>query len=65
MTSYDSITIYNNGDDFIPTFSKDTMVIAGNSGSRQFPLAYIRRPKGISKEDWAVLKEKIQITVLK
>ena len=42
-----------------------TIVIDAYSRNSIFPLAYIKKPKGISLEDWKIIKEKLQISLLK
>jgi hypothetical protein len=63
----DSITIQYNPCSWykIAGISKNTIVIFGNEGNVQFPIAYIKKPKGISLEDWNIIKSKLQITLLK
>jgi uncharacterized protein (TIGR00730 family) len=36
--------------------SVNTMVLWGNEGNKQFPIAYIKKPKGINIKDWQEIK---------
>lgn len=42
-----------------------TIVVDAYSGNCIFPIAYVRKPKGISVKDWETIKEKLHIQLLK
>jgi len=43
----------------------DRISIWGSEGNKIYPIAYIHKPKGISLEDWQVIKSKLEIKLLK
>lgn len=64
----DSIYINKNPSEFDLKYrhiAPTTIVIDAYSGSSIFPIAYIKKPKGIDLEEWNTIKEKLQISLLK
>lgn len=63
----DSITIFKNGCKFgyKSWYKPDTMLIVASEGNKMYPIVYIKKPKSISIEDWNIIKEKLQISLLK
>lgn len=59
----DSISIYKAEDEVFNPGKR--MSIWASEGSRMFPLAYIHKPKGLSLKDWNIIKDKLQIQLLK
>lgn len=59
----DNISIYKGKDD---TFNRhsDRISIWGNKKGKTYPLVYITKPKGLSVENWKIIKEKLQIGIL-
>lgn len=60
----DTISIYKGKDDMFNLHS-DRISIWGNKKGGTFPLVYITKPKGLSLENWEIIKEKLEITLLK
>lgn len=60
----DSISIYKGKDDIFNRYS-DRISIWGNEESKIYPLVYITKPKSVSLKDWNIIKEKLQISLLK
>lgn len=60
----DSISIYKGKDDIFNRYS-DRISIWGNENNKIYPLVYITKPKGLSLKDWQIIKEKLQISLLK
>jgi hypothetical protein len=59
----DTISIYKGKDDMFNLHS-DRISIWGNREGMTFPLVYITKPKSVSVEDWEIIKEKLQISLL-
>lgn len=60
-----SITIFKNGSEFLGSHSRNTIIVTGNTDYSMFPIMYIKKPKAIKEEDWEIIKEKLQISILK
>lgn len=60
----DSISICKGRNDIFNRHS-DRISIWGNENSKMYPLVYITKPKGLSLKDWQIIKEKLQISLLK
>lgn len=60
----DSISIYKGKDDIFNRYS-DRISIWGNEKSKTYPLIYITKPKSMGLKDWNIIKEKLQISLLK
>jgi hypothetical protein len=60
----DNISIHKGKDECFNRHS-DRISIWGSKGSVIFPLVYITKPKSVSIEDWEVIKEKLEINLLK
>jgi len=63
----DSISIIKNGNKYGREywFKKETMIISANEGNKSYPIVYIHRPKNVSLKDWNIIKDKLEITMLK
>lgn len=61
----DSIYIAKGPDKIYNRGNSDRVSIWANEPGVTYPIAYIHKPKGISQEDWDIIKEKLQITLLK
>lgn len=62
----DSISIFKDGSKYGGNwYKKDTMLIVANTGNSYSPITYIHKPKHISAKDWNIIKEKLQISLLK
>lgn len=63
----DSISIIKNGNEYgyEHWFKKETMLVVAEEGNHSYPIAYLHKPKHISKKDWDVIKSKIEIKLLK
>ena len=59
----DCIYIYKGKDDVFNRHS-NRISIWGNKKNTIFPLVYITKPKGLSLENWEIIKEKLQIGIL-
>ncbi len=63
----DNIWIQKKEDSFTKSqgFSPNTVILWANEGVKGYPIAYIKKPKGISVKDWNIIKEKLCISLLK
>jgi hypothetical protein len=61
INAIESISIYIDGSEFHRPFSKNTIVVAGNKGSTQFPIAYIKKPKHLNDNEWTTIKNNLII----
>lgn len=59
----DSIEINKSGINW--NYNKNTIVIWGYEKNVSYPIAFIHKPKGISLEDWQVIKKNIKIELLR
>jgi hypothetical protein len=59
----DSISIYKAEDEVFNPGKR--MSVWASEGNTIFPLIYIHKPKGLSLKDWEIIKEKLQISLLK
>ena len=57
------INHYYRKDDIFNLHS-DRISIWGNREGMTFPLVYITKPKSVSVENWEIIKEKLQISLL-
>ena len=67
LDDIETITIFKDASKFGDEhwYKSETILIAGTWGNRTSPIAYIHKPKHVSLEDWNIIKDKLEINLLK
>ena len=65
LDKLESVSIFKNGNEFLGSHSKNTIIVTGNTKNKMSPIAYIKKLKAITEKDWDIIKDKIQINLLK
>ena len=61
LDKLESVSIFKNGNEFLGSHSKNTIIVTGNTKNMMYPIAYIKKPKAITEKDWNVIKDKYKL----